>query len=232
MDDRHRLTLQHFMSKSILDAHEVKSIFKQSKERFPDGDDIDLREFILTINQFIAPFNLEIKKGIQEEDGMSHYCLVNTVETPISRLSSTYTVNELELFKKLVEHIVDTEDGKIGSLTAVNLTEKLEKRMGKEDAESFYENLQRDKWLKKDKNGKICLSVRCLLELEQYLKEVYPDFVKTCGICDKICILGETCNNCGMKLHLHCANNLFKRQGTDKKCPNGECRAPWGSIVL
>ena len=37
MDDRHRLTLQHFMSKSILDAHEVKSIFKQSKERFPDG---------------------------------------------------------------------------------------------------------------------------------------------------------------------------------------------------
>ena len=43
---------------------------------FHSTDDIDLREFILTINQFIAPFNLEIKKGIQEEDGMSHYCLV------------------------------------------------------------------------------------------------------------------------------------------------------------
>ena len=36
----------------------------------------ELRVFILTINQAVAPFNLEIKKGVQEDDGSSHYCLV------------------------------------------------------------------------------------------------------------------------------------------------------------
>ncbi|XP_005100484.1 non-structural maintenance of chromosomes element 1 homolog isoform X1 [Aplysia californica] len=232
MNDGHRFTLQHFMSKGILNAKEVKTIFSQSKDRFQGQDEEDLRTFILTINQSVAPFNLEIKKGIQEDDGQSHYCLVNTVETPISRLSSTYTLNELELFKKLVEQIVNTEDGKVGSLAAVNLTERLEKKMGKEDAEIFFEKLERDKWIKKDKNGKISLSVRSLLELEQYLKEVYADYVKSCGICDKICLLGETCSSCGVKLHLQCAKNLFSRQGDDRKCPSYDCRAPWGEVVL
>ncbi|XP_035826179.1 non-structural maintenance of chromosomes element 1 homolog isoform X2 [Aplysia californica] len=206
MNDGHRFTLQHFMSKGILNAKEVKTIFSQSKDRFQGQDEEDLRTFILTINQSVAPFNLEIKKGIQEDDGQSHYCLV--------------------------EQIVNTEDGKVGSLAAVNLTERLEKKMGKEDAEIFFEKLERDKWIKKDKNGKISLSVRSLLELEQYLKEVYADYVKSCGICDKICLLGETCSSCGVKLHLQCAKNLFSRQGDDRKCPSYDCRAPWGEVVL
>jgi len=230
MNDSQRLTLQHFMSKGVLDAKEVKAIHKMSRERFENTDD-DLRVFILTINQSIAPFNLEIKKGIQEDDGLSHYCLVNTVETPISRLSSIYSTNELELFKKVIEQILVSEEGKVGSLAALNLTEKLDKKMSKEEAEIFFSRLQNDLWIKKDKNGKISLSVRALLELEQYLKECYPDFVKSCGICDKICLLGETCNSCGLKLHLTCASNLFSRQ-KDRKCPGTDCRSPWGQVIL
>ena len=46
---------------------------------------------------------LEIKKGVQEDDGASFYCLVTNVETAILRMSSTYNANEMELFNKMVD---------------------------------------------------------------------------------------------------------------------------------
>ncbi|CAL1531072.1 unnamed protein product [Lymnaea stagnalis] len=220
--------LQTFMSRGILNAKEVKNLRQEIGVHAESND--DLIRFVQAANEAIAPFNLEIRKGVQEDDGAHFYCLVNTVETSLTRLSSTYTPNELELFKKLVEKIVDTDDGKMGSLAALSLTDKLDKKMGKEEGQDFFNRLERDKWIKKDTDGKISLSVRSILELEQYLKDMYPEFIKLCNICSKICLLGETCANCGIKLHLKCANNLFSKQGSEKKCPARDCSATWGSI--
>ena len=36
MNQQKKLAIQHFISRGILDAKEVKKIFKQSKERFPN----------------------------------------------------------------------------------------------------------------------------------------------------------------------------------------------------
>ena len=46
---------------------------------------------------------LEIKKGVQENDGASIYYLVNTVETAVSRMSSTCNADEMELFNEMVD---------------------------------------------------------------------------------------------------------------------------------
>ncbi|KAI8773810.1 non-structural maintenance of chromosomes element 1 isoform X2 [Biomphalaria glabrata] len=220
--------LQSFMSKGILDTKEVKTLLTELN--VPTDSAEELLNLVHSTNEAIAPFNLEIRKGIQEDDGANFYCLVNTVETPISRLSSTYTQSELELFKKLIEQIVDSEDGKIGSLAALSLTDKVEKRIGKEEAQEIFDRFERDKWIRKDRDGKISLSVRSLLELDQYLKDVYSEFIKLCNICSKICLLGDTCANCGIKIHLKCAKSLFSRQGEKKTCPAPDCRVVWGQM--
>lgn len=54
-----------------------------------------------------------------------------------------------------MEQIVDTDDGKLGSLAALSLTERLDKRMGKEEAENFFDRLERDRWIKKVSSCKI-----------------------------------------------------------------------------
>lgn len=236
MRDSHRMVLQHFMCKGLLNRDEMCKIYSQSRrksqEEFDEANFEELKNFINTINQNIKPFNLEIKKGFEEHDGTSFYSLVNTIESPISRLSSIYTPNEMELFKKLVEYIVEAEDGKIGSRVALNLTERLEKKMGKEDAQNFFNKLEKEKWIHTGEDGKIVLSGRTIVELDQYLQEMYPDFINKCYLCDKICLMSETCANCGIKLHVRCSRNFFERSQQDKCCPARDCGAPWGQVCL
>uniref|UniRef100_A0A0B6ZPW6 Non-structural maintenance of chromosomes element 1 homolog n=2 Tax=Arion vulgaris TaxID=1028688 RepID=A0A0B6ZPW6_9EUPU len=222
--EKRKMFLQCFLSQGILNAREVKNLLKKCDVQVDSKE--EMAKYVQNANASIAFVNLEIKKGIQEEDGASFYCLVNTVETSISRMLSTYSPNELELFKKLIEQIVETEDGKIGSLAALSLTEKLDKRMGKEEAQNFLERLEKDKWIKKESDGKISLSVRSIVELDQYLKDMYQEVIKMCYICTKICLLGEICPKCGIKIHKKCAQTLFDNR-TEKKCPDRHCRALW-----
>ncbi|CAG5127571.1 unnamed protein product [Candidula unifasciata] len=223
--DKRKIFMQCFLSKGILSATEVKELLIFCG--VPVESKSDMANFVLSVNASLAPFHLEIKKGIQEDDGASFYCLVNTVESSISRMSSTYSSTELELFKKLVEQIVETDDGKLGSLAALSLTEKLDKRMGKEEAENFFDRLERDKWIKKELDGKISLSVRSIVELDQYLKDMYPDVIRICYICSKLCLLGENCDSCTIKIHKKCARTLFEHC-TEKRCPDKNCRSVWG----
>ncbi|GFO03100.1 non-structural maintenance of chromosomes element 1-like protein [Plakobranchus ocellatus] len=230
--DGHRLFLQSIMSRGIMHVSDVKKVLSECGVDTETGFKEKVLLFMRMINQRIAPINLEIRKGVEEEDGENYYVLANTVETPISRLSSTYSPNELELFKKLVESIVGNGDGKIGSLAAINLTDKLEKRMGKEEAQMFFNRLEDDKWIRKNSDGKISLSVRSIVELEQYIKEVYPDYIKSCDLCTKLCLQGRQCENCGARFHFRCLRIMFSKQGNEKRCPERTCAAPWGQILL
>ncbi|KAK3767115.1 hypothetical protein RRG08_017988 [Elysia crispata] len=230
--DGHRLFIQSMMSRGMMNISEVKEVISEC------GLDVETEfkdkvvKFVRLINQHIGPINLEIRKGLEEENGQPYYILANTAETSISRLSSTYSPNELELFKKLIESIVENEDGKIGSLAAMNLTDKLEKKIGKEEAENFFNRLEDDRWIRKNTNGKISLSVRSIVELDQYIKDVYPDYVKFCSLCTKLCLQGRGCENCGAKFHIRCSNVFFNKQGSNKTCPEPNCRAPWGQVVI
>lgn len=62
----------------------------------------DLKAFVEKINTAIRPMNMVIKKGIDELTGEQYYVLVNDSDNSISRLSSEYKSNEIELFKKIV----------------------------------------------------------------------------------------------------------------------------------
>ncbi|XP_076441280.1 non-structural maintenance of chromosomes element 1 homolog isoform X2 [Babylonia areolata] len=196
MNQAHKAFLQAFMTKSVQKGKEVKELYKHCCEQYSEPYSSVEQErnqqmvtFIRTINTEILPFHLEVKKGICEQDSTNYYCLVNNVENNITRLSSDYTANELEFFKKLVEMIVETE-GCVGSRAALNIVERLDKKMLKQDAEYLLERLCSEQWILQ-KEGKVSLSVRSILELNQYIQQVYPDSVKVCNICNLIVLKNQ-----------------------------------------
>ncbi|KAK2176673.1 hypothetical protein NP493_647g00000 [Ridgeia piscesae] len=225
--DSHRLFLQSFMSRGILPSKEVRQLYQQACERFGEASDLGrLAEFVNRINIKISPLHLQIKKGINEVTAAQYYGLVNTAESDITRLSSTYTVNELEFYKKIIESIVDSDDGVMSSTDALNLTSQLEKKMLKKDAEDLISKFERDNWLELNPKGEIALSTRAILELDQYIQNQYPNLAVKCNMCHRLCLQGETCSRCDVKLHFSCAERYFDKQ-EKHHCPSSACNAPW-----
>lgn len=225
--DSHRLFLQSFMSHGILITKDVRQLYVQACEQFGEPSDLRrLAEFVNTINSKISPLHLQIKKGINEVTTAQYYGLVNTAESDITRLSSTYIVNELELYKKIIESIVDSDNGLLSSTDALNLTSQLEKKMLKKDAEDLISKFERDNWLEINVNGEIALSTRAILELDQYIQAQYPNLAVKCNMCHRLCLQGETCKRCDVKLHFSCAGRYLDRQ-EHPHCPSSACNAPW-----
>lgn len=236
MKDSHRMFIQSFMSKGILNATDVRSLYRKCCEQYNDiansqeDERKRLQEFVMLINNNIRQFEMEIKKGVSETDGSSFYGMVNTTETSITLLASRYTKDELEFFKKLVELIVDSDTGTVGSIDAVNIADSIN-RMSKNDAEELLEKFQHDKWIEKTGDtGRYYLATRAVIELEQYIFDMYPALALRCNMCKKLCLQGDSCTQCNTKLHFHCGMKYFHGQ-QELKCPNADCRAPWTNGV-
>ncbi|XP_048764032.2 non-structural maintenance of chromosomes element 1 homolog [Ostrea edulis] len=238
MNDGHRLFLQSFMSRGILNAKEVKQLFKicclKYNLRYTENEKENqeaLKEFVRTVNHHTEPLHMQIRKGVCEDDGTSSYGLVCTSESTITKLASDYTPSELEFFKKLIEIIVASKDAEVGSTEALNLVSRLEnvKKLSKDDAEDLLSRLETNKWIKMTR-GKISLATRSLLELDHYIQEIYQEDVSQCNICKKLCLKGQTCFACGTKLHFHCASKLFERDEFPK-CPKQGCKKPWSHDI-
>ncbi|CAH1773260.1 unnamed protein product [Owenia fusiformis] len=240
MSDEQRVFLQMLMSKNIMDASGVKMAHRASCARFEANyDQTNLGQFVQEINRNIKPVGIEIKKGLSEFTGSSYYALVNTYDSDFLKNPhlATYTVNELELFKKIVQKIVNG-DGEINTIQAVNLTDEIKtiskKRMTKKEAETLIESLSTAGWITIHKGkGIISLGTRGILELDQYISKTYPLSAINCNICKRLCIKGQMCSVCedraerpedNTKLHLYCAVRLFKDQ-TNPKCP--KCKHDW-----
>lgn len=114
------------------------------------------------------------------------------------------------------------------SFQALNLTASLEKSMSRDDAQRFYERMVKNKWLKKSSRGELSLSTRSILELDPLIHSMYPEVARQCNICSRLCLRGQTCNNCQIKLHLYCANRYFKNRESHT-CPN--CSREWHHSV-
>ncbi|XP_060587577.1 non-structural maintenance of chromosomes element 1 homolog [Ruditapes philippinarum] len=224
--DTHRMFLQSFMSRGILNANDVFKLLESCCDKYGEviEDKIQhLLRYLHSINDVIRVFGMEIRNVIDEVDSTKHYGLVNTTETSITLLASSYTENELEFFKKLISQIVLSDNGSIGSMAAVNIVDSLTKKMSKSDAEYLLERLIRDRWIGKSENGHVYIGTRGVLELEQYILEMFETAVR-CNMCKKLCVQGESCSNCEVKIHYHCASKFFK-DGSMMKCP--ECQNPW-----
>ncbi|XP_061889590.1 non-structural maintenance of chromosomes element 1 homolog isoform X1 [Entelurus aequoreus] len=220
MDDSHRRFLQALMRSAIIDEQTAKKLHRHCcrvhDTRYATGQ---LDDYIDTINSHLQPMFMQIRKGMCEESGVQHYALVNMSETDITRMTSDYADHELELFRKIMDLIVDADFGTASSTEILNCALTLNKKPKKKDTEQLLNRLVHDSWLT-ERQGEYCLSTRCIIEMDSYIRTMYQNQVKQCHICRNIAFQCQICENpiCGVKIHNPCVARFF-RGATEPRCP-------------
>lgn len=220
MTDVHRRFLQLLMTHGVMEEWDVKRLQNHCYKVHNCSAQVDkLEDFISTINSALESLYIEIKKGVTEDDGRPIYALVNLATTPITKMSMDFAENELDLFSKVLELIVDSETGFASSTNILNLVHELKgEKMMKKEAEQVLEKFVQSKWLI-EKEGMFTLHGRAILEMEHYIRESYPDSVKVCNICNGLLIQGQSCETCGIRMHLPCVATYFQ-SSPDRRCPH------------
>ncbi|KAM4602524.1 non-structural maintenance of chromosomes element 1 homolog [Polymixia lowei] len=221
MGDSHRSFLQTMMANGIIDEPGARTLQRHCCETHNAHYAHDrLDEFIDVINSQLQPMFMQIRKGMSEEDGLQYYALVNMTETDITRMSSDYADNELELFRKTMDLIVGSENGMASSTDILNSADSLQsKKLKKSESEHLLSRLVLDKWLN-EKRGDYTLSTRCIIEMDPYIRAMYQDQFKVCHICHNIAFQCQMCENptCGIKIHNPCVARYFKGRA-EPRCP-------------
>ncbi|XP_032419501.1 non-structural maintenance of chromosomes element 1 homolog isoform X1 [Xiphophorus hellerii] len=221
LGDSHRRFLQTLMAVGITDEQEARALYQHccdthTMQCIPDR----LDEFIEAINSRLQPMFMQIRKGMSEENGRQYYALVNMAETDITRMTSDYADNELELFRKTLDLIVSSENGKASSTDILNSTDTMtSKKLKKSETEHLLTRLVQDNWLC-ERRGEYTLSTRCIVEMEPYIRTMYQEQVKVCHICHNIAFQCQICENpsCGIKIHNPCVARYFKGR-VEPRCP-------------
>ncbi|XP_039672120.1 non-structural maintenance of chromosomes element 1 homolog isoform X1 [Perca fluviatilis] len=221
MEDSHRRFLQTMMANGIVDEQSARTLYQYCCETHNTQHTPDkLDDFIETINSKLQPMFMQIRKGMSEDNGHQFYALVNMAETDVTRMSSDYADNELELFRKTMDLIVCSENGKASSTDILNSADTLTtKKLKKSETEHLLNRLVHDKWLN-EKRGEYTLSTRCIIEMEPYIRSMYQDQVKVCHICRNIAFQCQICEKptCGIKIHNPCVARYFKGRA-EPRCP-------------
>uniref|UniRef100_A0A2K5DZF2 Non-structural maintenance of chromosomes element 1 homolog n=1 Tax=Aotus nancymaae TaxID=37293 RepID=A0A2K5DZF2_AOTNA len=225
MTDVHRRFLQLLMTHGVLEERDVKRMQKHCYKVHDRNATIDkLEDFINNINSVLESLYIEIKRGVTEDDGRPIYALVNLATTSVSKMAMDFAENELDLFRKALELIIDSESGFASSTNILNLVDQLKgKKMKKKEAEQVLQKFVQNKWLI-EKEGEFTLHGRAILEMEQYIREMYPDAAKICNICHSLLIQGQSCETCGIRMHLPCVAKYF-RSNAEPRCPH--CNDYW-----
>lgn len=225
MTDVHRRFLQLLMTHGVLEECDVKRLQKHCYKVHDCNATIEkLEDFINNINSVLESLYIEIKKGVTEDDGRPIYALVNLATTSISKMASDFAENELDLFRKALELIIDSDTGFASSTNILNLVDQLKgKKMRKKEAEHVLQKFVQSKWLI-EKEGEFTLHGRAILEMDQYIRETYPDAVKVCNICRSLLIQGQSCETCGIRMHLPCVAKYFQ-SNSEPHCPH--CNDYW-----
>ncbi|XP_071976493.1 non-structural maintenance of chromosomes element 1 homolog [Engystomops pustulosus] len=229
ISESHQRFLQILMSHGIMEASAVRKLHKHCCEVHKVHYVHDkLDDFVDVINKHLQPLFMQIRKGTDENDGRRYYSLVNIAENEVTKMAMDYAENELELFRKAMDLIIDSDNGFASSTNILNLADQLQsKKMKKKEVEQLLQNFVQDKWLI-ERDGEYSLHTRCLMEMEHYIQSTYQDMVKTCNICHNVAIQGQVCDNCGIKIHLTCVEKYFKGH-EEPRCP--QCAEGWSQEI-
>ncbi|XP_008839945.1 non-structural maintenance of chromosomes element 1 homolog isoform X2 [Nannospalax galili] len=138
------------------------------------------------------------------------------------------TVDKLEDFINNINSVLEslyieikkgiTEDDGRPIYALVNLATTSVSKMATDFAESELD------LFRKAKEGEFTLHGRAILEMEQFIRETYPDTVKICNICHSLLIQGQSCETCGIRMHLPCVAKYFQ-SASEPRCPH--CNDYW-----
>jgi hypothetical protein len=232
------------INKKLVDQYSFRKVFTAVLRRFNiECDDANFKEyytdFLKQINQVISAFNMEIKTAQCEWSTVSYFCLIRQCDTGcIGTLSLLYTPMELRVFRRVLELIIESDDGfveyetvsyEVGEMfdnaerDAATQSMQTTKRPSQAEIRRIIERFIQDYWLVEvlGNAGHVTLHGRAIAELAQYIKQLYretPDVLNSCAMCSSLLLSGLRCENCKCVTHRHCARNLLKKSNACWKC--------------
>ncbi|XP_071533619.1 non-structural maintenance of chromosomes element 1 homolog [Panulirus ornatus] len=232
--DAHRFFLQILTARRLILAPEVKNTYEKCCARFNVPSD-NLQEFIQEINQELEAMHLRIRKSVQEDTATDTQCfvIINLLSGEATRMASTLSQQELALFRCIIEKIVQSDDGQIPEMEAINIGTFLEPRMKTGDCEEVVERLVQEKWLLLHIQEERMLSLSALTasELQVYLEESYPESVHKCFFCKILTIKGHSCTKCSTAVHRKCGLKFWTHQNSQSPvCP--DCGETWSHVEV
>lgn len=224
--------LQVILNRGVIDHTDFKTIYSKTLKKFEiDDSDLSQKEvysqFIREINDAMRYFSCEIQKGVCEITGNSFYCFVRTFDSGIGKLSALYQPTELKIFQIILDMIMESDDGIVNyndiinqindeyeeiSTQAQTQAKTITKIPSNREMRTIIEQFANHYWLMEIVNApnNYTLHGRAIIELDQYLKDVYGK--ETCFRCKKLLIVGMKCSSCGKQIHRACAKEFFNNQ--------------------
>ncbi|CAL8381227.1 unnamed protein product [Arctogadus glacialis] len=232
LGEGHQRFIQTMMIRGIVNEQEAKTLHHHCCEVHKEHYVADkLEEFIQVVNSKLESLNMKIRTRASEDDGMPCYALVNTANNQLTRMSSDYADNELELFRRTMDLIMSSDDGTASSTDILNSADSLQTRkLTMSAAECLLKRLVSDDWLV-EKQGDYSLSTRCVMDMEPFIRTMYDDEqVKVCAVCHCLAFKCQICANplCTVKIHNPCAEKYFKKKPV-QRCPG--CSELWPNKV-
>lgn len=123
-----------------------------------------MQDFINNINSVLESLYIEIKKEVTEDGGRPIYSLAN-LATSVSKMATDFAENGLDLFRKALELVIDSETGFASFTNILNLVDQLKgKKMRKKEAGWVLHKFVQTKWLI-EKEGEFTLHGWAILEM-------------------------------------------------------------------
>ncbi|XP_023601834.1 non-structural maintenance of chromosomes element 1 homolog isoform X3 [Myotis lucifugus] len=148
-----------------------------------------------------------------------HCYKVHDCNAPVEKLEDfIHNINSVleSLYIEIKKGVTEDDGRPIYAL--VNLATTAISKMASDFAENELD------LFRKAKEGEFTLHTRAILEMEQHIRETYPDAVKICNICHGLLIQGQSCETCGIRMHLPCVAKYFQ-SNSEPRCPN--CNDYW-----
>jgi hypothetical protein len=211
------------MSKKVLTIEETKILYSKICEVCEViYSESSFENFMKEIHNTLVKIDFDIKKIQSKSNGEIFYIWVNLINDDFTQLSTQYSQNEIIIFKKLLELIMDNYEDKyqLSSTKAIQEISKL-KSLTKKEIELLLKRFQSDRWIV-ERRGKYSLDIRSLAELSEYIKRnvLDEDELIECPICSNYIFSDlERCSNqkCDYHIHTFCASLKFNK--AEKKCP-------------
>ncbi|XP_010454437.1 PREDICTED: non-structural maintenance of chromosomes element 1 homolog [Camelina sativa] len=244
---KHHTLIQALISRGPLKEREFYSIFTGVTGRNPGTVKKHFDKYLLEINKELSYVHFELKACRDQYDGQVCYGVVNNVSDDQSKLGTKYSVPQIAFFKGIIEAIAQDEaaQGCISGFDALNI--RLENQISSEASssqqqvpaafknfsmsqkEKTLDELVRDKWLCRTREGNIGLGIRSLLDLRSWFRN---SAVPPCEVCNEAGVKADVCpsEGCAVRIHKYCLKQLLS-QRDDKRCSGCGKQWPLGKVT-
>ncbi|XP_018009764.1 non-structural maintenance of chromosomes element 1 homolog [Hyalella azteca] len=229
-NDAHRSFLQLIAANRLLTAPKVNAAYEAACSKYGVGSCGGLQQFVMAINASLSPLHLIIKKSVQEDlrEDKSCFVLVNTISSDVLKGLSSRSAWEDMLLERIISGIVESEEGCIAEVDAVNMGTGLQgHRVTASESEAAIARMIKSKLIIKH-DDMLLLSGLTLSEQQQQLEANFPDICVKCVLCKIITLQGYSCDQCNSRVHRSCGRKLWRKAERLPFCPG--CNAVWPRV--